>query len=653
MQSFGRKTGNLLTSMTGFRHFHKGNKDHMKQNGFKIFSIVAILIMAIFFLYPTWQDGELKKTLNTLSGNDSLKYIEENREKIESIEDGRLKLGLDLQGGMYVVLEVDLVSLLEKLAKSQDERIDSMLKVVVQRTNLSGQDPVLELVKVANESGIQLSRYYGNIKNDNGEVQTYLETQRDDAVNRALQIIRTRIDQYGVSEPSITKQGAGRIIVELPGVTDEKRVRKLLKSTALLEFKLLAKPEEAINALKGLDERLGAADTTSAPDTTAQALAAKAQTQDTTAGIGPKAETATPADTRTANAKSPIFSRLQVGNTGSGAIGVATEFERDALTRILNAHENQKYLPANIAYHWSAKAIANQNGVKIFALYALEKEASMTGGSIVDAKATIGQMMNTPEVTMKMDPEGAREWAILTGANVDKNLAIVLDNTVFSAPRIKQKITGGNSSIDGLENMEEAKDLENVLKAGALPAPVNIVQERTVGPSLGADSIQSGLWSSIWALVVVALVMIFYYRTAGLLANLALIINLTVILGVLAAFKGTLTLPGIAGMVLTIGMAVDANVLIYERIREELMTGKTLKATLDAGYDKAWSAIFDSNITTFFTGVVLYAFGIGPIQGFALTLMIGIVTSVFTAIVVTRVIFDYIISRPNAKLSIG
>ncbi|MCK6602929.1 MAG: protein translocase subunit SecD [Bacteroidetes bacterium] len=639
--------------MTGFRHFHKGNKDHMKQNGFKIFSIVAILIMAIFFLYPTWQDGELKKTLNTLSGNDSLKYIEENREKIESIEDGRLKLGLDLQGGMYVVLEVDLVSLLEKLAKSQDERIDSMLKVVVQRTNLSGQDPVIELVKVANESGIQLSRYYGNIKNDNGEVQTYLETQRDDAVNRALQIIRTRIDQYGVSEPSITKQGAGRIIVELPGVTDEKRVRKLLKSTALLEFKLLAKPEEAINALKGLDERLGAADTTSAPDTTAQALAAKAQTQDTTAGIGPKAETATPADTRTANAKSPIFSRLQVGNTGSGAIGVATEFERDALTKILNAHENQKYLPANIAYHWSAKAIANQNGVKIFALYALEKEASMTGGSIVDAKATIGQMMNTPEVTMKMDPEGAREWAILTGANVDKNLAIVLDNTVFSAPRIKQKITGGNSSIDGLENMEEAKDLENVLKAGALPAPVNIVQERTVGPSLGADSIQSGLWSSIWALVIVALVMIFYYRTAGLLANLALIINLTVILGVLAAFKGTLTLPGIAGMVLTIGMAVDANVLIYERIREELMTGKTLKATLDAGYDKAWSAIFDSNITTFFTGVVLYAFGIGPIQGFALTLMIGIVTSVFTAIVVTRVIFDYIISRPNAKLSIG
>jgi len=639
--------------MTGFRHFHKGNKDHMKQNGFKIFSIVAILIMAIFFLYPTWQDGELKKTLNTLSGNDSLKYIEENREKIESIEDGRLKLGLDLQGGMYVVLEVDLVSLLEKLAKSQDERIDSMLKVVVQRTNLSGQDPVLELVKVANESGIQLSRYYGNIKNDNGEVQTYLETQRDDAVNRALQIIRTRIDQYGVSEPSITKQGAGRIIVELPGVTDEKRVRKLLKSTALLEFKLLAKPEEAINALKALDERLGAADTTSAPDTTAQALAAKAQTQDTTAGIGPKAETATPANTRTANAKSPIFSRLQVGNTGSGAIGVATEFEREALTKILTSHENQKFLPVNIAYHWSAKAIANQNGVKIFALYALEKEASMTGGSIVDAKATIGQMMNTPEVTMKMDPEGAREWAILTGANVDKNLAIVLDNTVFSAPRIKQKITGGNSSIDGLENMEEAKDLENVLKAGALPAPVNIVQERTVGPSLGADSIQSGLWSSIWALVVVALVMIFYYRTAGLLANLALIINLTVILGVLAAFKGTLTLPGIAGMVLTIGMAVDANVLIYERIREELMTGKTLKATLDAGYDKAWSAIFDSNITTFFTGVVLYAFGIGPIQGFALTLMIGIVTSVFTATIVTRVIFDYIISRPNAKLSIG
>lgn len=627
----------------------------MKQNGFKIISVLAVLIMAIFFLFPTWQDYDLRKSFLTMNSADSLKYVDENRKKIEKIEDSRLKLGLDLQGGMYVVLEVDLIKLLEKLAKTQDAKIDSMLQVVVTRTNLTGQDPVVELVNVANSSGIRLSRYYGNIKDENGDILTFLEKQRDDAVNRALQIIRTRIDQYGVSEPSITKQGAGRIIVELPGVTDEKRVRRLLKSTALLEFKLLAKPEAALNTLQLLDEKLGVSDSAK-KDTATQSLVAKAQadskSSDTT-GLGPKASDKKEVTSAENSAKHPILSRLQVTQTGSGAVGVANEYDRETISKFLNDPEMVKFIPANLAFHWSAKPIADQNGVKIYALYALEKEAAMTGGSIVDAKATIGQMMNTPEVTMKMDAEGAKEWAILTGANVDKQLAIVLDNMVFSAPRIKTKITGGNSSIDGLENIEEAKDLENVLKAGALPAPVNIVQERSVGPSLGADSINSGLNSAIWALLVVALVMIVYYHFAGVLANIALIINLIVILGVLAAFKGTLTLPGIAGMILTIGMAVDANVLIYERIREELLTGKTLKATLDAGYNRAWTAIFDSNITTFFTGVVLYAFGIGPIQGFALTLMIGIVTSVFTAIVVTRIIFDYIISRPNAKISIG
>lgn len=627
----------------------------MKQNGFKIISVLAVLIMAIYFLYPTWQDYDMKKSFLTKSSEDSAKYVEENRKEIEKIEDNRLKLGLDLQGGMYVVLEVDLITLLEKLAKAQDSKIDSMLQVVVTRTNLNGQDPVNELVNVANSSGIRLSRYYGNIKDENSDILSFLEAQRDDAVNRALQIIRTRIDQYGVSEPSITKQGAGRIIVELPGVTDEKRVRRLLKSTALLEFKLLAKPEVALNTLQVLDEKLGVSDS-SVKDTATQSLVAKAQaaakTSDTT-GLGPKAAAEKELTSAEGNAKNPILSRLQITRSGSGAVGVANEYDRETISKYLNDPEMAKFIPTSLAFHWSAKPVDEQNGVKIFALYALERDAAMTGGSIVDAKATIGQMLNMPEVTMKMDAEGAKEWSILTGANVDKQLAIVLDNMVFSAPRIKTKITGGNSSIDGLENIEEAKDLENVLKAGALPAPVNIVQERSVGPSLGADSISSGLNSALWALFVVALVMIVYYRLAGVLANLALIINLIVILGVLAAFKGTLTLPGIAGMVLTIGMAVDANVLIYERIREEMMTGKTLKATLDAGYDRAWTAIFDSNITTFFTGVVLYAFGVGPIQGFALTLMIGIVTSLFTAIVVTRLVFDYIISRPNAKISIG
>lgn len=623
----------------------------MKQQPFKIFSVLAVIILAGYFLYPTFQDYSIKEKFKTMTSSDSAAYVEQNRKDIEHAEDNKLKLGLDLQGGMYVVLEVDLYTLLDKLATMHDANLDSLIKVTRAQTSNSGDDPVEVLVSKAKENNIRLSRYYGEISQDNSEIETYLHKQRDDAVSRALQIIRTRIDQFGVSEPSITKQGAGRIIVELPGATDEARVRRLIKSTALLEFKLFAKTDVASAALKTANDMIAAKFKTSGIDSSTQQILNKvAQAPADTSGLGAEKNKTDMADQVKNN---PLLARLQITGQPMGPIAYASEFDRQTINNYLAMPEVKAAIPSDISFQWSAKPIGNQSGVNIFGLYALEAKAAMDGGSIVDARATIGTEFNRPEVSMKMDADGAREWAYVTGANVDKPIAIVLDGTVFSAPRVNQKITGGNSSISGLENIEEARDLENVLKAGALPAPVNIVQERTVGPSLGADAIAAGLNSTIWGLVAVAVVMIAYYSVTGILANIALLVNLIVILGVMAAFHGTLTLPGIAGIILTIGMAVDANVLIYERLREELETGKTMKMVVESGYSKAWTAIFDSNITTFFTGVILYTFGVGPIKGFALTLMIGIVTSLFTASVVTRLIFDYMLAKPNSKLHVG
>ena len=328
------------------------------------------------------------------------------------------------------------------------------------------------------------------------------------------------------------------------------------------------------------------------------------------------------------------------------------EDDRSRLTALLNRPDVQKVIPNNVEFVFSAKPYAHQNGKGIYVLYLVNKTPELTGGVITDASANIDPTTSSPIVNMTMDADGATQWARITGANVGKRIAIMLDGVVFSAPNVRGKIPGGRSQIEGEENMEEAKLLEIVLKAGALPAPVDIIEERTVGPSLGQDSVNSGFNSVVIGYILVGLFMIIYYRKAGGIAAATLVFTVLFILGVLAGFSATLTLPGIAGIILTIGMAVDANVLIYERIREELATGKTMKASVDSGFAKAFSAIFDSNITTFFTGIILYQFGTGPIQGFALTLMIGIVSSLFSALVIARLIFDYMISK-GAKISIG
>jgi len=337
---------------------------------------------------------------------------------------------------------------------------------------------------------------------------------------------------------------------------------------------------------------------------------------------------------------------------GNNADAYVKGDERAKLLSMLNRPEVQNVMPNNVEFVFSAKPVTVQDGKEIYQLYLVNRKPELTGGVITDANANIDPNTSAPIVSMTMNSEGATEWARITGANVNKRIAIILDGVVFSAPNVNQKIVGGRSQIEGMENMEEAKLLEIVLKAGALPAPVDIIEERAVGPSLGEDSINKGVLSGVAGFFITVLFLIAYYQRSGSVASFALFFTILFTLGVMASFNATLTLPGIAGIILTITMSIDSNVLIYERIREELAVGKTVKASIDSGFSRALTAIIDSNVTTFFTGIILYQFGTGPIQGFALTLMIGIVASMFSALVITRIVLDYMVYK-GAKITVG
>jgi len=329
------------------------------------------------------------------------------------------------------------------------------------------------------------------------------------------------------------------------------------------------------------------------------------------------------------------------------------ETDKPKVMHLLGRKDIQDLIPSDIKFAWGNKPEFVDKGESIYQFYILKKDPELTGGVIINARSNIDPTNNTPVVYMEMNDEGAADWARITGANINKQIAIVLDNVVYSAPNVKNKITGGNSQIEGMGSIKEAKLLEIVLRAGALPAPLSIIEERTVGPSLGEDSIMKGLYSSIIALIIVALFMLFYYHFAGGVADMALIFNMIFVMGVMASFQATLTLPGIAGLILTIGMAVDSNVLIYERIREELATGKPMRTSVEIGYKKAFSAIVDSHVTSIITGVILYQFGTGPIQGFALTLIIGLLANLFTAIIITRIIFDVMTEKGKTQINFG
>lgn len=612
----------------------------MRKNRGKVILIAAAVLLSLYFLYPTYKDYQLHNQLKALHGADSLQFLETKENDIREARAKRIKLGLDLQGGMRVVLEVNVLKLIEDLAKNKDETFAEIIKQVREDVKKSEQSPVLLLRNRFEERQIRMSRYYGSLRDDNDKITSYLEDESKKAIDRAIEIVRNRVDQYGVSEPSIQKLGGTRIIVELPGVTKESEVRQLLQGTALLEFKLLKDPEVTFNVLESIDRALAAAG--GFKDSSDEA-----KKKDTTKIATPEGEK-TPEEFAKEH---PLFALL--GASKQAAEAAVPEENKDKVRRLLDRDDVKALIPRDMQFVWGAKVHTSQDGRKFYNLYAVKATPELTGGVITNARATIDPNTSLPIVTMEMNSEGSRDWARITGANVDKRIAIVLDNSVFSAPVVRNKIIGGHSQIEGMDNTDEARLLEIVLKAGALPAPVDIIEQRSVGPSLGEDSIRSGITASILATALTVLFMAFYYRSAGMVANFALIFCVLFILAALAAFQGTLTMPGIAGLILTLGVAVDANVLIYERIREELATGKTLRSAIDTGYQRAWTAIFDSNLTTLITAVILFQFGTGPVQGFALTLMIGILASMFSSIFITHVIFHILTDKSSSTVSFG
>ena len=612
----------------------------MKNKRFNLLLIAFVTLVAVWSLWPTWRDYSLSKQLSSFkSAPDSLRYTLSNRDEIDSARKKSLKLGLDLKGGMHLVMEVDQVDLFEQKAWNKDAKFTAIMNTV--RTKASKSDTkVLDILsgEFKNEN-MRLSRYFYDIRNSDQEIVKKLEKESEDALNRAKEIIRNRIDQYGVAEPVITTQGSRKLIIELPGVSDENRVRNLLKGTAKLEFRLLRDPEILVRTLDRLNTYLvqNLVAPPSAP--VADASPSPSVSSQLKAPVPVPVPAATTA--RQASAK-PLYDVIGVFQNGTA---YTTERSKDYVTSLLHRSDIQALLPQDTELLLAAKPEIGKNGEKLFPIYLVKKTPELTGGVITEAKATFGSQGVQPEVLMAMNSEGTSKWARITGANIGKRIAIVLDGAVYSAPVVQSKIPSGNSVINGIESLEEAKDLEIVLKAGALPAPVRIIEERSVGPSLGADYIRAGILSLGWSFLAVSVFMLLYYKKAGIAADIALVLNIVIVLSVLAGFSASLSLPGIAGIVLTIGMAVDANVLIYERIREELDGGKALKSAIEVGYDRAFSSILDSHVTTLCAAFLLFTYGIGPIQGFALTLMIGTAASLFTSIVVTKEIFSFLLGR--------
>ena len=604
-----------------------------QNNGFKIGCIVLFLGLTIYYLFPTIQWNLEQRHMEGMTESERIQYEEENLVKLQNLRANSLSLGLDLQGGMYVTLEVGTPQLVLELAGDfADDELENIISVAREQYLENRTDFIDEFVDEfeRRDPDAMLSRYYRSDSENitrtssNSEISTYLKEQRTEAVTRAMEIIRSRVDRFGVTEPSILQQGNNRIVVELPGVDDEERVRDLLRGTARLEFRMTAEVDE-INAAK----------------------------QQVANFYGDLQEEESDSLEIEGEELPNLLEIFDLRGSNEYVFGYAAGRDTSQVNRIMQSEDFQRMIPRNMTLLWGATAFAQNNGVDLYELIAVRSQIELTGDVISEARVAFDPTTNAAEVSMSMDSEGTRRWSRITGANIGRPVAIVLDGYVYSYPTVRAKITGGRSSISGLGGVQEAEDLVNILLSGALPAPLEIIEERTVGASLGEASIKAGLYSTLFGLTVVAFFMIVYYRTGGGIADLALILNIIFILGILAGFNATLTLPGMAGIVLTIGMAVDANVLIFDRIREEMRGGKTLRASIDNGYSNAMSAIIDANVTTFFVAVILFSFGVGPIKGFAITLMAGIVASLFSAIVITRVIVDYLTREKTAVVNFG
>jgi SecD/SecF fusion protein len=612
--------------------------------------IVFFTILFLYLLYPTIKFNYLMSK----TAKDDMKL--ENPAGYEKLLDNSIKLGLDLQGGMHVVMEVDVEELARALAKNKDQRFNEAWQEARDIAASEDRDFLTVFAQQLTAKGADLARYYGTKSmREQGDILKYLRTQTTDAVNRSLEILRNRVDQFGVSEPTIQKQGSKRIIIELAGITDPQRVRGILGQTALLEFRLLKDQQITQNVASRINEYIKGA--LSEVDT----LEKQPEEKDTSVVrpeelFGESAEAVV--DTAKRDSASMEREKLFKENLFFSYPGdpqrlLVPRENEVRLKRVLQDPAIQNIIKTEAGDAEFLWGKLDPSG-EYYGIYLVEKQPELTGETIVDAYPQPGSGYDPGsfgkfEVSLVFNDEGARIFSRVTGANLNKRLAIVLDGVVHSAPTIQAKIRDGRARITGLETMDEAKDLAVVLKAGALPAPVKILEERTVGPSLGKDSINKGTNSALLGLLIVAIFMIVYYKFSGLVADIALIFNIIILMGVMSYFHATLTLPGIAGIILTIGMAVDANVLIFERIREEMDKGKTVWSSVETGYSRAFITILDANVTTLIAGVVLYNFGSGPIKGFALTLMIGILASMFTAIFVTRTIFEFLLERKILK----
>ncbi len=642
----------------------------MRRNNMWRWIIIAVFIIATaYYLIPT---------IKYYSLSPEYKENPENYDIVTDLELRSVKRGLDLQGGIRLVMEINLASLVEQLGSNQDERFDEMHRLALDLSKNQEEDFLTIFLRLAQENNLPLELYFESDKrldenNNVLPVDQYLRGEANNGILQSLEILRNRVDQFGVAEPNIQRQGDNRVIIELAGVDDIERAKQLVGKTAQLEFKLL-KSAEVVNDVFDAFDRILSRDTTDiipeqedenaqmdstriekAPSTQTEALVSDFFEQ-TGSDLAEAPEETTVIFDENTFGENPFRSLLANISLYGGWNGV-DERNMGVINRLLTRKDFQRVIPTDANFYWSAKPIIHQD-ITYYELFLLERNAELTGDVITDARVVIGQgydpsTAGQPLVTMSMNREGSNEWSRITGANIEKRIGIVLDDRVFSAPVVRSQITGGNSSIEGMDSMDEARDLSIILRAGAFAVDMEIIAQQTVGPSLGADSIQKGTTSAILAFIVVICFMLIYYRMAGTIADMALLLNLIFVMAVLAGFNATLTLPGIAGLILTIGMAVDANVLIFERVREELKTGKTIRAAIDSGYSRAFHAILDANVTTLIAAIVLYQFGSGPIKGFALVLMVGIASSMFTAIIFTRCVFDFITSRWTIqKLSI-
>ncbi|MEG2790839.1 MAG: protein translocase subunit SecDF [Odoribacter sp.] len=668
----------------------------MQNKGAITLFAIALALVSIYQLSFTWKTSRVEKAakefsqgnpdkekayLDSIGNQDVYNFLGMAKYTYKECKELEINLGLDLRGGMNVTMEVDVADVVRSLANyTPDEAFNQALQEAITMRATSQKDFVTlfgeAFEKIAPNAQLASPDIFGTVDlkdkikigATNKEVLDVVRKEADGAIDNTFNILRTRIDRFGVAQPNIRKADiSGRIVIELPGIKDAQRVRKLLQGTAALEFfetfdngdfypYLATANEKArdINQAAGI-LGIGSIDSTKT-DTTAKVTTTEATPKDTTTNsLISKVSAQDTANKMLANEtefkkQNPLFSVLTPSIDRNGQIipngsivGYARLKDTSAVNAILALPQVKAALPRNARLLWEMKP----NG-EVIALHAIkittrDGKAPLDGGAVYDARHEFDHNNSgRPVVSMSMTGEGSKIWARLTKENVGHCIAIVLDGFVCSSPNVNDEIKGGNSQISGQFDVKEAQDLANILKSGKLPAPARIIADEIVGPSLGIESIQSGMWSFVIAFCLVLAYMLFFYsKGAGLAADIALFTNLFFLFGVLASIGAVLTLPGIAGIVLTMGMSVDANVLIYERIQEELRSGKGMKLAVKEGYKQAYSAIIDSNVTTLLTGFILYYFGEGPIKGFATTLIVGIFTSLFTAIFITRLILDY------------